>query len=78
MAHLEVKPKSKSSTWWIWLLIVILIIIAIVYFLGGFNRIADAGIFTAAKSLVVPASIKMCGQNQDAGAALIPVDTLHG
>jgi drug/metabolite transporter (DMT)-like permease len=31
MAHLEVKPKSKSR-WWLWLLIVIVLIAAIAYF----------------------------------------------
>jgi hypothetical protein len=36
MAHLEVKPKSRSN-WWIWLIIVILIIAAAIYFFQGYS-----------------------------------------
>jgi len=31
MAHLEVKPRSRS-TWWIWLIILIIIIVAAYYY----------------------------------------------
>lgn len=31
MAHLEVKPRSRS-TWWIWLIIIIIILAAAFYY----------------------------------------------
>jgi hypothetical protein len=36
MAHLEVRPRSRSN-WWIWLIIVIVIIAAAYYFWSSYN-----------------------------------------
>ena len=36
MAHLEVKPKSRSS-WWIWLILIIIILAAAFYFWNGYT-----------------------------------------
>jgi flagellar basal body-associated protein FliL len=36
MAHLEVKPRSRSN-WWIWLIIVIVIIAAAYYFWSSYS-----------------------------------------
>ncbi|MGN6638907.1 MAG: hypothetical protein ACTHJ8_08340 [Mucilaginibacter sp.] len=36
MAHLEVKPRSRSY-WWLWLIIVLIIIAAAVYYFKVYN-----------------------------------------
>ncbi|HTK19533.1 MAG TPA: hypothetical protein VL442_08475 [Mucilaginibacter sp.] len=44
MAHLEVKPRSRS-TWWIWLIILIIIVAAAYYYFyvykGGNKPVAE-------------------------------------
>ncbi len=49
MAHLEVKPRSRSY-WWLWLIIILLIIAAVIYYFEVYKPTNTAMIANVGRS----------------------------